>query len=187
MDPIQRYTTYVRHTSAPTVAGSVFMRRTRLLLGHSVCLFCILLLFFYLFCIILVIPYTIHTDLLFSTFFHNILLYFYWAFLSLLCIIFGHVCTLFCLFYIIFCHVCDLLVWSLFLLFLSSPWTTLHQTRFLSSPWTTFSPDACVVHTVCRLASIITLLLFLCPLCLPINLFLQPTFSLGLYYFVVLY
>ena len=86
------------------------------------------------------------------------LFYFYWAFLSLLCIIFGHVCTLFCLFFIIFCHVCDLLVWSLFLLFLSSPWTTFSPDTLslISMNYILTRHVRCTVHTVCRLASIIT-------------------------------
>ena len=73
MDPMQRYMyEYVRHMPLhllqPCTAGSVFMRRTRLLLGHAVCLFCILLLFFYLFCITLVIPYNTYRFTLFYLF-----------------------------------------------------------------------------------------------------------------------
>ena len=49
-----------------------------------------------------------------------------------------------------------------------------HQTRAL---YCTYCMSTCINHH----------LTLSCPLCLPINLFLQPTFSLGLYYFVVLY
>ena len=189
---MQRYMyEYVRHMPLhllqPCTAGSVFMRRTRLLLGHAVCLFCILLLFFYLFCIILVIPYNTYRFTLFYLFSQYSALFLLGFPFATLRYLRSCLHSFLSFLHYLLSRLLSLSLVSLSPLSLISMNYILtrhafshlhelhsHQTRAL---YCTYCMSTCINHH----------LTLSCPLCLPINLFLQPTFSLGLYYFVVLY